>query len=184
VNRRPSAAANGNACIALAMIGLSVASSACGAAPGGVGTSHAPRAPEPLELTLRTTEGDPLDVASLRGKPVVLFFFATFDTLSQAATRPLSRFARQHADDVHVVAVAVQPDARTLAGAWAAALGVSFDVAYERDPRVLAGRSEIGTLAGVPTFVVLDEAGLIVARHTGFASENKLERLLEVTARR
>jgi peroxiredoxin len=149
-----------------------------------VGTSHAPRAPEPLELTLRTTGGDLLDVASLRGKPVVLFFFATFDTLSQAATRPLARFARQHADDVHVVAVAVQPDARTLAAAWAAALNIPFDVTYEPEPRVLAGRSEIGALAGVPTFVVLDRAGLIVARHSGFASENKLERLLEFTSER
>lgn len=157
---------------------------ACGGAQAGVGTSHAPRAPEPLALLLRTTEGDPVDVATLRGKPVMLFFFATFDTLSQAATRPLSRFARQHASDVHVVGVAVQPDAATLAGAWAAALEVPFDVAYEPEPKVLAGLTEVGELAGVPTFVVLDDAGRIVARHTGFASENKLERLLEVAAAR
>ncbi len=153
---------------------------ACGGpANGGVGTSHAPREAEPLELALRTTEGSFIEVGAMGGRPVVLFFFATFDALSQAATRPLARFARLHGADVHVVAVAVQPDAAALAGAWAEALGVAFTVAYEPEPRVLAGRTALGTLAGVPTLVVLDAEGHIVARHTGFASETKLERLLE-----
>jgi peroxiredoxin len=184
VTRTHLAAACRRSFVTLALVALATAPSACGGAQTGVGTSHAARAPEPLALMLRTTEGDPIDVATLRGKPVVLFFFATFDTLSQAATRPLARFARQHADDVRVVGVAVQPDAATLAGAWASALDVPFDVAYEPEPRVLAGLTQVGELAGVPTFIVLDREGRIVARHTGFASENKLGRLLEPASAR
>jgi peroxiredoxin len=169
-----------SALAALSLLALSAAAGCGGAAASDdFGTGHAERAPEPVELALRTPAGTFLDVSELRGKPVVLFLFATFDALSQAATQPLSRFARAHAEDAHVLGIAVQPNAAELAGPWADALGLTLTVSYEPEPRILAGTSELGTVVSVPSYVVLDARGVIVARYTGFASENKLERLLD-----
>ena len=47
------------------------------------------------------------------------------------------------------------------------------------EPRILLGASALGSIPAIPTYVVLDSAGRVVARYTGFASENKLERLLD-----
>lgn len=158
--------------------------SACGGAQGtdGSATTAPSRAAEPVELALRTPAGAFIDLGDLRGEPVVLFVFATFDAVSQAAARPLARFQRTHAADTHVVGVAVQPNASELVGPWADALGVTFTVAYEPEPKILAGDTALGEIAGVPSYIVLDRDGVVVARYVGFASENKLERLLEAAS--
>ena len=165
------------------MIGvlLTLAIAGCGGANASddVGRSRAAREAEPIELALRTPEGVFVDLGDLRGKPVVLFVFATFDTACQAATRPLARFQRTHVGDAHVIGVAVQPNAAELVGPWSQALGITFTVTYEPEPRILAGATDLGNIAGVPSYIVLDAEGLVVARHTGFASENKLARLLD-----
>jgi len=165
--------------LVVALLSLAIAGCGGASASDDVGRSRAAREAEPIELALRTPEGVFVDLGDLRGKPVVLFVFATFDAVSQAATRPLARFQRAHAGDAHVVGVAVQPNAAELVGPWSEALGITFTVTYEPEPRILAGATDLGTLAGVPSYIVLDAEGLVVARHTGFASENKLTRLLD-----
>ena len=153
-----------------ALVALAIAGCGGASASDDVGRGRAARQAEPIELALRTPEGVFVDLGDLRGKPIVLFVFATFDTESQAATRPLARFQRAHVGDAHVVGIAVQPNAAELVGPWSQALGITFTVTYEPEPRILAG---------VPSYIVLDAEGLVVARHTGFASENKLARLLD-----
>jgi len=162
-----------------ALVALAIAGCGGASASDDVGRGRAARQAEPIELALRTPEGVFVDLGDLRGKPIVLFVFATFDTESQAATRPLARFQRAHVGDAHVVGIAVQPNAAELVGPWSQALGITFTVTYEPEPRILAGATDLGTLAGVPSYIVLDAEGLVVARHTGFASENKLARLLD-----
>lgn len=169
-----------HALVAISLVTLSTATACGGAAPGHVfGRGGTRRDAAPVELALRTPEGAFIDLGDLRGKPVVLFLFATFDALSQAATRPLARFERTHAADVHVVGIAVQPNAAELVGPWSQALQLTLTVTYEPEPRILSGASELGPFDAVPSYVVLDARGVIVERYTGFASENKLERLLD-----
>lgn len=155
-----------------------------GGALEGVGTSRPAREAEAIELALRTPEGAFIDLGDLRGRPVVLFLFATYDVISQAATQPLARFQRVHAADAHVIGIAVQPNAAELVGPWAQALGTSLTVTYEPEPRILAGATNLGTIAGIPSYIVLDADGVVVARHVGFASENKLARLLDAARAR
>lgn len=162
-----------------ALLALAIAGCGGASASDELGRGRSQHDAEPIELALRTPEGVFVDLGDLRGKPVVLFVFATFDPVSQAATRPLARFQRAHADDAHVVGVAVQPNAAELVGPWSQALGITFTVTYEPEPRILAGATDLGNIAGVPSYIVLDADGVVVARHTGFASENKLARLLD-----
>jgi len=144
----------------------------------GVGRSD--RVPDraPIELTLRTPDGAFVDVGDLRGQPTLLFLFATFDGVSQASLRTLRRFFLRH-PDVHLVGIAVQPQAAELVGAYAEALHVPFTVTYEPEERIAVGLSSLGAFEAVPTFVMLDARGREVGRHVGFASDRKLETFLE-----
>ncbi len=165
--------------LAAPALAVAVLAAACGAsqADGRVGVTD--EAPEraPVELELRTPAGVPIFLGDLRGKPVLLFVFATFDGVSQASLRPLGRFVRHH-PDVHVIGIAMQPEAETLLDAWAHALGPPFTVAYDPRDRLSMGTSDLGAVDRVPTYVLIDAAGYEVDRHVGFASERKLERML------
>ncbi|MFW6050186.1 MAG: TlpA family protein disulfide reductase [Myxococcota bacterium] len=132
---------------------------------------------EPVELTLRASDGSLLFVGDLKGQPVLMFLFATFDGVCQAALRPLGRFARAHSD-VHVVGVAVQPDPEQLVEAYVHALSPPFVVAHDPEERVGAGETALGPVEGVPTYVMLDALGRLVARHEGYASQRQLEHML------
>lgn len=158
-----------------------------GGCGGGGGATKGPEDPEPekeplqthesVEITLRTSEGALLFVGDLRGRPVLLFLFATFDGVSQAALQPLRRFIRAH-PEVHVLGVAIQPDPQQLLDAYVHALSPPFPVAYDPEDRVEAGKTALGSIGSVPTFVMLDALGRPVERHEGFASQRTLENML------
>jgi peroxiredoxin len=162
---------------------------ACAGCGGGaevappVGRSSLARpAGEPVELELRTTDGERLLLSSLRGRPVLVFLLATFDTASQAALTPLRRFVRTN-EDVAVLGVAVQPGADRLAGAWKDVLAVPFPVAWDPAEHILEGTSPLGRVEGVPSYVALDRDGVIVARHAGLADDRDLATLLRAMRR-
>jgi hypothetical protein len=167
---------------ALVLLGVAASHGCGGGSSETVGTTNTARGSPPLELDLRTPDNAFLSVGDMRGRVVLLFLFATFDGVSQAAVRPLSRFVRAH-PEVDVVAVAVQPDARQLADAWQAALDPPFLVTYDPEDRIAEGTSPLGELAAVPTYVFLDAEGRETERYVGFASVNKLEAMLARTTR-
>ena len=168
---------------ATVVLGVSLGS-ACGAAPpaSGVGNSHVEPGARPVELALVTEAGALVDVGDFRGQTVLLFIFATYDGVSQAALTPVSRFVRHH-PEVYVLGVAAQPNPRALLDAWKAALNPPFAVAYSPEDRVTTGTSDLGALGAIPTFVVLNAQGFEVARHTGMVSEDRLEEMTAPVSR-
>lgn len=153
---------------------------ACGGDPAtNIGTSHAPGESAPVELTLKTPEGVFVDVGDLRGQVVLIFLFATFDGVSQAAVTPVTRFAR-HQPDVYVLGAAVQPNARELVDAWQAALTPPFVVTYSPEDALPNGTTDLGRIGTVPTFIFLDKRGRIAAQEVGIVSEARLERMADI----
>ncbi|MFT5355433.1 MAG: peroxiredoxin [Polyangiales bacterium] len=150
----------------------------CGGALGSVGSSNRAAEARALEMTLRTPAGDWIHLGDLRGQPVLLFVFATWDGVSQAALRPVSRFARAY-DDVHVLGVAAQPDAALLIDAYEHALDPPFPMTYDPEQNVHAGTSPLGSIEVVPTLIMLDAYGVEVGRHVGFPNTNTLPNLRE-----
>jgi hypothetical protein len=57
---------------------------------------------------------------------------------------------------------------------WRDALGLDLPVAMA-SPALLAGESQLGRVAGVPTLLVLDRRGRLVARLEGVASKAAIE---------
>lgn len=157
---------------------LTASLSACGGAQEeAFGRSTAGSREAPVELTLRTPERGYIDVGDLRGAPVLLFVFSTYDGISQATIQSLRRFYIRHRD-VHVVGIAAQPEPRDLLGPYRDALGVPFSLSYDETSSVARGTSMLGALEAVPTVVILDSRGYVRGRHVGYATLRKLEEML------
>ena len=131
-----------------------------------------------LDLGLRLSDGRWLELAELRGTPVLLFVFATFDTVSQASLTSLRPFVPQH-PEVVVVGVAAQPRAAQLVEAWAYALDPPFLVGANPYGYVENGESTLGKIEIVPTYILYDANGYEIDRTTGLLSEADLARLVE-----
>lgn len=141
--------------------------------------TEAPRfGSEPLQLEVRTASGRPIDLADYRGAPVLIALIGTYDTASQAAIEPLERYARHH-PDVFVVALLAQQGADMLIGPFSDAADATFPIAFDPTSTLLEGRTSIGAVESVPSFVTLDALGVVVVKHNGIASEGQLDILVE-----
>jgi hypothetical protein len=149
------------------------------------GASNAPKKTSPerqssarLDLGVRLSDGRWLELADLRGTPVLLFVFATFDAVSQASLKSFRPFVPQH-PEVVVIGVAAQPRASQLVEAWAYALDPPFAVGADPYGRVENGESMLGKIETVPTFILYDAGGYEIARDSGLLSEGDLVKLVE-----
>jgi len=162
---------------------VATAFAACGSSAGSTGSSHAPRSDAPITLHLRTSDGRTVATEDQLGSAFLLVVLATYDGVSQAAMRPLSRFARDH-EDVLVLGILAQPDAETFVPLFEEAMSSPFAIAWDPNDTIARGVSDLGPLDAVPSYFAVDRAGRIAARHVGFMSERDLERMMEVAASR
>jgi len=130
-----------------------------------------------LDLGIRLSDGRWLELANLRGTPVLLFVFATFDAASQASLKSLRPFVPQH-PEVIVIGVAAQPRAAPLVEAWAYALDPPFVVGADPYGTVENGESVLGRIEQVPTYVLYDANGFEIDRASGLLSEADLAELV------
>ncbi|MCB9663712.1 MAG: redoxin family protein [Alphaproteobacteria bacterium] len=137
---------------------------------GVVGWMRSPALPpEAPDFALVDLQGHTLQLSELRGRPVVLSFWATWCGVCRAEMPSKEAFARAH-DDVAVVGVAV--DSRAAVQRYVGAEGLPF-------PNVIASR-EVVEAYGVemfPTTVVLDAEGRVVWTHSGAMLRPMLELL-------
>ena len=155
-----------------------IASSCVRDSSGARGTTTASRSGPRLDLGLRLTDGRWVELAELRGTPVLLFVFATFDAVSQASLKSLRPFVPQHPELI-VVGVAAQPRAGQLVEAWDYALDPPFVVGANPYGRVENGESTLGKIETVPTYIIYDADGYEIDRTTGLLSEGDLARLVK-----
>ena len=130
-----------------------------------------------LDLGFRLSDGRWLELADLRGTPVMLFVFATFDAVSQASLKSLRPFVPQH-PEVIVIGIAAQPRASQLVEAWAYALDPPFVVGADPSGRVENGQTMLGKIEAVPTYILYDAQGYEIDRATGLLSEGDLAQLV------
>jgi hypothetical protein len=132
----------------------------------------------PVDLALVAIDGRRFALRELRGRPLLLFLFTTYDNASQLALTPLTQFLRAH-PDLPALGIAAQPDPAALLPLYRDALDLRMPLAYEVDPHIVAGDSMLGRLETVPSYVLLDASGRITARHTGALTGEQLEAFAE-----
>ncbi|RMG10794.1 MAG: TlpA family protein disulfide reductase [Deltaproteobacteria bacterium] len=139
-----------------------------------------PRPADPaFHLDLPRLGGGRGRLSELRGKVVVLNFFATWCLPCVAEVPLFNRLARDYAaDGLAVVGVSMDE-----AGPEAVALFVDrFEVAYPvwlADEKVLRGESEFGAIVGIPATFVLDREGRLVAAEVGLLHPRAFEAFLK-----
>jgi hypothetical protein len=146
----------------------------CGATASSTSatTPHA-ASQDPIELALTTTDGHVVELSDQRGGLVMLFVLATYDGLSQAEVRPVSRFTREATDTV-VLGVVAERDAASFAPIYADALTPPYTVVYDAESTITDGTSALGDLPGVPSFYMIDAHGRIAEHRTGYLTEAEL----------
>jgi peroxiredoxin len=157
---------------------LSIFVVVCACVVGCGGTPERPLPQHPITLSLARSDGQSLNLETLRGQPVLLFLFATYDRGSQLATVPLTRFA-EHNPRVRVLGVALQSDARAFLKLHQRALSIPFELYYDPESRILPGKTDLGVVDGVPAYAFIDAQGRLRDLRYGVATTEQLESLAE-----
>lgn len=133
----------------------------------------------PVQLAYPSVDGGPdLTSASLRGRPSVLVFITSFDLASQAQVRFLSMVKKRHRPEINAAAIALEPaENRLLVSAFRETVGIDYPVALG-DDELLAGRGPFGDVRAVPTTVILDAEGRMVAKRAGLLKDDEIEAML------
>lgn len=132
-----------------------------GAEAQTVATAFAPAANPAVghaapDFTLRTLDGGSFQLSALRGKPVVLNFWATWCGPCQNELPALQK-AAQHLDGQVVFAAVDQGEAADVVQTYVDKLGLTFTIPMD-------AKGEIGSVynvQGLPTTFFIDRSGVI-----------------------
>lgn len=129
---------------------------------------------DPDEAVFTTFEGEEVPLASLRGKPVVVNFFASTCVPCVTEMPDLEEVHQELGEQVTFLGLALQDrpeDARALVRRT----GVTYLTAQDRDASVITA------LGGIvlPTTVLLDADGRILATHNGQLDADDLRELID-----
>lgn len=161
---------------------LVLAVGACGSKPAVEEPGASPIIGRQVDLTLPSLDGDELNLAQLRGKPVVVHFSTTGSLAAQVDVEELRR-VRAARRGLQVVEIALDPTQPRLIRAWADASQIDWIVLLSA-PGVVSGATAFGPVQVTPTTFLLDAQGRIVWGHEGGLPRGALAKILaELDAR-
>ncbi len=177
MKRRSLVSSGGWVLAALALAG-------CYAREGEPASNAEPDRGQPLQFTFGTIDGGELSSDTTRGRTTALLFVTTYDLPSQAEAQLLRDVLATHKPLANAAIVMMEPPhAASLAQVWADAIGLKLPVAMAT-PSLLAGESQLGRVAGVPTLLVLDRRGRLVARNEGALTREQIRECLTLADKR
>jgi thiol-disulfide isomerase/thioredoxin len=127
------------------------------------------------EFTLQTVDGKPYSLSALKGKPVLLDFWATWCAPCRKAAPSVEKLAQEFKDAGLVVLAVDGGEERALVADFLKKTPMPY-------PAVLSGESTVlkdYQVKGFPSFVVIDGDGKIAAYEVGFGGEEMLRDMLE-----
>ncbi|KIG19404.1 thioredoxin family protein [Enhygromyxa salina] len=121
--------------------------------------------------------GQPVDLAALAGKMVIIDFWASWCEPCQEAMPGLDELAGDYADRLVVIGVSVDEDPEQ-ARAFVQRVGVGFPIIHDSDHSIAARWAP----PKMPTTFVVDPAGVIVDVHDGYDAATLTELRARVAA--
>jgi hypothetical protein len=160
VKRRPFAAFAWSLCAALTL-------GSCYKRDDAPARAAEPDLGAPVQFTFGTIAGGELSSDTTRGRTTALLFVTTYDLPSQGQAELLREVLATHRPVANAAIVMMEPPhSAALAQVWADAIGLKWPIAMA-SPTLLAGESQLGNITGVPTLIVLDRRGRLVAKNEG-----------------
>ncbi|HEU4428876.1 MAG TPA: TlpA disulfide reductase family protein [Myxococcota bacterium] len=129
---------------------------------------HEASEPAP-DFTLEALAGEPVTLSALRGKPVLVDFWATWCAPCEATIPVLVAFRKKYAERVHVLGVSVDWD-RDAVAPFAEQHRMNYPVLFGDESLALAYGAP-----GFPTLFVVDAEGRIADAHVGVMTLPELE---------
>ena len=123
------------------------------------------------DLSLADLDGNPIRMADLRGRPVIVNFWASWCVPCIEEFPVLRDAAARHADDGLVIVGIVYRDRTEAARQFMASNGATWTAAMDPDERV----AEAYEVVGPPETFFIGRDGTIVARHFGQFTATSLE---------
>ncbi|MFO0687587.1 MAG: TlpA disulfide reductase family protein [Myxococcota bacterium] len=137
-----------------------------------------PLGPAP-EFVLPLLAGGEVELAKLRGRTVILDFWATWCAPCEVQMPILDALAREMGDGpLAIVGVSVDTDPPAVVAKWVEERGFRYPIAF--------GDQELAMhygILGFPSLIVIDPEGRIRARHTGVWTREEIDEQLEAIAR-
>jgi len=127
-----------------------------------------------LDVVTSGSSGDRIHLSELKGHAVILDFWATWCEPCQVVAPILDRISRKHQDRGLVVVGVNTSDQPGLAPVFAKKKGLSYPIVYDQGEEV-ARRYGVSNL---PTLVVINAEGRVVAIRTGLEDESSIEDLV------
>jgi len=138
---------------------------ACASVPARAGEA----APE---FTLHTVDGKSYRMSELRGRPVIIDFWASWCAPCKSSMPHLSAIQSRYRNrGLVVLGLSTDDDDPRVVRHFADRLGVTFSLATA-DDHVL---DEFGPIRGLPTTVYISRQGQIVRRVTGYIDAETME---------
>jgi thiol-disulfide isomerase/thioredoxin len=154
------------------LLGTALAAAAC-----RVEEPRGAAVPAP-DWTLESLAGGSVSLAELRGRPVVIDFWATWCTPCEFQIPVLNELEERYGERVEVIGIAVDVDGREVVEPFAAEHGIRY--------RILLGDEGLAQrygAVGFPSLYVIRADGAIDSSHVGLVEPEALEEAVEAALR-
>ncbi|MEJ7605374.1 MAG: thioredoxin-like domain-containing protein [Bryobacteraceae bacterium] len=129
---------------------------------------------DPLQFTLSALKGESLKLASLRGKVIILDFWATWCGPCRAQHPLYDQVKKRFAGNSDVVFIPINTDEdRSLVEPFIEANQWSKNVYFED------GLSQLWRVSSIPMTIVIDRKGAIVSRMNGYVPDRFVDQLTD-----
>jgi len=142
------------------------------------------------EFNLKTIDGkiikvkgnkNGLDIPAFKGKAVILEFWGTHCPPCLYSISHYIKLKNKYKDKMAMLAVEVQMTPKDELIKFAKAKGINYNVLTQTENmnfvRYIAARS--GWRGGIPFLLIFDKNGDIITIHTGYLSENYVDKLIQ-----
>lgn len=151
------------------------------------GCVHEPIPPEPpavvsgrpLEFSYVAPDGTPISSETMRGRTTLVALVTTYDWASQLLLRRVNQALVSHVPRLNALGVVLEdPSYSVLLDTFSNSLDLAFPLVMA-DQATLDGSGPFAPLAYVPTLLVLDAGGGLVARLQGPVDRAQIDSALE-----
>ena len=136
----------------------------------------------PVELSGEDLEGEPLDLADLRGKPTVVNVWGSWCQPCRAEAPALQAVAEQTADRAVFVGLNTRDLDPAAPRAFVRAFGITFPSLFDPDGSLLLAFAGDLPPSAIPSTLIIDPQGRVAARVVGTTTETTLLGLVDDVA--